>query len=100
MIGKVSPQGTTWKAGSGTCMGPGAASRTCQPAPGGRVARPAELEPSLRPAEAAHPAAMARHPGRAADLLVADRKTFVTGQDSPWRTEPRYSGQSARSGCA
>jgi hypothetical protein len=52
-----------------------------------------QAERWLAAAEAANRDAIARHPVARQLGWQADGKTFVTGQDSPWRVEPRYSDQ-------
>ena len=54
-----------------------------------------QAERWLAAAEAANQHSMARHPVARQLGWQADGKTFVTGQDSPWRVEPRYSDQVA-----
>ena len=54
-----------------------------------------QAERWLAAAEAANRGAIARHPVARQLGWQADRKTFVTGQDAPWRVEPRYSDQAA-----
>jgi hypothetical protein len=54
-----------------------------------------QAERWLAAAEAANRGAIARHPVARQLGWQADRKTFVTGQDAPWRVEPRYPDQAA-----
>jgi len=54
-----------------------------------------QAERWLAAAEAANQAAIARQPVARQLGWQADGKTFVTGQDTPWRVEPRYSDQVA-----
>ncbi len=54
-----------------------------------------QAERWLAAVEAANRGAIARHPVARQLGWQADRKTFVTGQDAPWRVEPRYSDQAA-----
>ena len=54
-----------------------------------------QAERWLAAAEAANRGAIARHPVARQLGWQADGKTFVTGQDAPWRVEPRYSDQVA-----
>jgi hypothetical protein len=54
-----------------------------------------QAERWLAAAEAANHGAIARHPVARQLGWQADGKTFVTGQDTPWRVEPRYSDQAA-----
>lgn len=54
-----------------------------------------QAERWLAAAEAANHAAIARQPVARQLGWQADGKTFVTGQDTPWRVEPRYSDQVA-----
>ena len=54
-----------------------------------------QAERWLAAAEAANRGAIARHPVARQLGWQADGKTFVTGQDAPWRVEPRYSDQAA-----
>lgn len=52
-----------------------------------------QAERWLAAAEAANHEAIARHPVARQLGWQADGRTFVTGQDSPWRVEPSYSDQ-------
>ena len=54
-----------------------------------------QAERWLAAAETANRSAIARHPVARQLGWQADGKTFVTGQDTPWRVEPRYSDQAA-----
>ena len=54
-----------------------------------------DAERWLAAAEAANAAIILRHPVARQLGWQADGKTFVTGQDTPWRVEPRYSTQAA-----
>lgn len=54
-----------------------------------------QAERWLAAAEAANHSAIARQPVARQLGWQADGKTFVTGQDTPWRVEPRYSDQVA-----
>ena len=54
-----------------------------------------QAERWLAAAEAANHNAIARHPVARQLGWQADGKTFVTGRDTPWRVEPRYSDQAA-----
>jgi hypothetical protein len=54
-----------------------------------------QAERWLAAAEAANRTAIARHPVARQLGWQADRKTFVTGQDLPWRVEPQYADQAA-----
>jgi Domain of unknown function (DUF927) len=54
-----------------------------------------QAERWLAAAEAANHAAISRQPVARQLGWQADGKTFVTGQDTPWRVEPRYSDQAA-----
>ena len=54
-----------------------------------------QAERWLAAAEAANHDVIARHPVARQLGWQADGKTFVTGQDTPWRVEPRYSDQAA-----
>jgi Domain of unknown function (DUF927) len=54
-----------------------------------------QAERWLAAAEAANRGVINRHPVARQLGWQADGKTFVTGQDSPWRIEPRYSDQAA-----
>jgi hypothetical protein len=54
-----------------------------------------QAERWLAAAEAANRQVIARHPVARQLGWQADGKTFVTGQDSPFRVEPRYADQAA-----
>ena len=54
-----------------------------------------QAERWLAAAEAANRDVIARHPVARQLGWQADGTTFVTGQDIPWRVEPRYSDQAA-----
>ncbi len=54
-----------------------------------------QAERWLAAAEAANHGVITRHPVARQLGWQADGKTFVSGQDTPWRVEPRYSDQVA-----
>jgi len=54
-----------------------------------------QAERWLASAEAANREVMPRHPVARQLGWQADGKTFVTGQEAPWRVEPRYADQAA-----
>jgi len=54
-----------------------------------------DAETWLAAAEAANIAVITRHPVARQLGWQADRKTFVTGQDTPWRVEPKFEAQTA-----
>jgi hypothetical protein len=54
-----------------------------------------DAEKWIAAAESANHAVIGRHPVARQLGWQADGKTFVTGQDAPWRVEPRYADQAA-----